>query len=438
MFWLARTKGMQAASEYSSLLFTDYFTGLECQMAKPLIDCIYCGFRKPSSREHVVQDALGGVDVIEDVCQNCNDLLAVIDKVLAVQSPLSLYARRELSGFGPNSWDVDDTQDGLLLDARTTPGTDSMTLVPQLVFDGDERLLYCDADDIERLGKDEAESRFYLRLGRAFGHYKIYGPRSRKRDHKGMDMLKEGPVEVIRSGYRLPPRICCSRSLVDFDSKALMFTLKYRTVDDRNKVLDSLCKIDWSKRSEKSRIHLGSREPVVHFRYSLTDVMRALAKIGLNLLAFHCDSTKVNRHTFSDAIEWILVGMHDREFGDGNRYGFVLPDGVEDLGCPVKSHKIRLTHDLSTNTWKLYASFFEGQVGAHVAFRGPNRESWATLDVVVPYDEPMPAPKFDNWHRPLDTRVALDAREILPSVEWTTGELRVHEEIVAGGAMPEE
>ena len=133
-------------------------------MPKPPVHCIFCGLNKPGNREHVVQDALGGVDVLTDVCGDCNQLLAVNDRVLTVESALSIFVRRELSGVGPNSWDVDRTSDGLLLEARTTPGTDSMTLVPQLIFDGDERLIYCDSDDINVLGQAEVVDRFYTRL----------------------------------------------------------------------------------------------------------------------------------------------------------------------------------------------------------------------------------------------------------------------------------
>src|SRR4051812_26095454 len=162
-------------------------------MPNPPVLCIFCGLNKPGSREHVVQDALGGVDVITDVCGDCNRLLSDNDRVLTVESFLSVFVRRELSGVGPNSWDVDRTRNGLLLEARTTPGTDSLTLVPQLVFDGDERLIYCDGDDLIRLGKVEVENRFYTRLRRAYGHFRIHGPNARKRGHKGQDMLKFNP-----------------------------------------------------------------------------------------------------------------------------------------------------------------------------------------------------------------------------------------------------
>jgi hypothetical protein len=391
------------------------------------INCIYCGLQKPSSREHVLQDALGGVDVISNVCEDCNKLLRFNDRVLAVESVLSILVRRELSGVGPNIWDVDPACDGLLLEATTTPGSDSIMLVPQLVFDGDERMLYCDGDD-SQLGRAEVEERFYSRLRSAYQHFQLHGPKARKRDHKGQDMLKLSPVDRIRSGFRLPPRICCNRPLAEFGADAIMFNLRYITDDDRDRVLDVLGAFDWSKRAKESSLQLGQGLPEIRVQFCLTHAIQAITKIGFNLLAYHCKQTLVNRTAFPRTVEWITEGTHSREFGNEHKFGFIDPEGVDDLACPPKSHKFRLTHDMPTNTWKMYASFFEGRVAAYVAFAGPNNEPWATMDVVAPYDRPMLAPTFDNWYLPLDTRVAIDPREILPSIDWQTGELRVWRE----------
>lgn len=395
------------------------------KMPKPPIDCILCTQNKPGSREHVLQDALGGVDVLPNVCGDCNKLLAVNDRVLAVESFLSIFVRRELSGVGPNSWDVDHARDGLLLEARTTPGTDSMTLVPQLIFDANERLIYCDGDDITGLGQAEAQDRFYTRLQSAYGHYRIHGPNARKRHHKGQDMLKFSLVDRIRSFYRFPPRICCNESLSEFSSDAIMFNLRYHIDADRDRILDMLGKFDWSTRAKDVKLQLGSDSPEVRIKFCLTRAIQALTKIGFNLLAFFCKSTPVNRNTFRRTIEWITHGKHIRDFGDEQKFGFIAPAGVAELACPPKSHKFRLTHDLSTNTWKMYVSFFEGKAAVYVAFSGPNNEIWGTMDVVAPYDRPMLPPLFDNWYRPLDTRAVMDPREILPTIPFQTGETRV-------------
>jgi hypothetical protein len=145
-------------------------------------------------------------------------------------------------------------------------------------------------------------------------------------------------------------------------------------------------------------------------QFCLTKAIRGITKIGFNMLAFFCESTAVNKHTFPRTVEWITKGVDTRQFGDERKFGFIAPSDVAELACPPKSHKFRLTHDLSTNTWKMYASFFVGK---------------ASIDVTVAYDRPMPPPIFDDWYRPLDTHVALNAPEILPSLPWRTGETRV-------------
>jgi len=389
------------------------------------IECIFCGLKKPGSREHVIQDALGGVDVLENVCGDCNKLLAANDRVLAVESPLSVFVRRELGGGGPHVWDVDHRREGLLLEARTTPGTDSTTLVPQMIFDGNDQLIYCDGDESGTLGPDEVQNRFYSRLRSAFGHYRIHGPRARKRDHKGRDMLKLNHVERIRNFYRFPPRIYCNERLTDFGPKGIMFTLRYLKEADRARVLDMLSKLDWSKRAKASKTQLGSETPEVHIQFCLTHAIQAITKVGFNLLAFLCKSTPVNQDTFRQTVQWITEGKSASEFGDESQFGFIDPAGVAELVCPPKSHKFRLAHDLTTDTWKMYASFFEGKVAAHVAFKGPNKEDWATMDVVAPYDRRMLPPKFKHWYLPLATRAVLEVREMLPTVLTQNGETRV-------------
>lgn len=350
--------------------------------------------------------------------------------MLAVESPLSLLIRRELSGIGPNSWDVGRAQDGLLLEARVTPGTDCMTLVPQLVFDGEARLLYCDGDDISAVGRVEAEDRFYTRLQSAYRHFCIYGPNARKRDHKGQDMLKFLPVKHIRNGFRLPPRICCNQSLAEFGSDAIMFNLRYVEHADRERTLRMLGELDWLKRANDFQVQLGCELPEVHLSYCLTRSCQAITKIGFNLLSFFCKSTPVNRSTFERTVEWIVEGRQSGEFGDAKKFGFIAPAGVADLKCPPKSHMFRLTHDSSRNMWKMYASLFEGTAAAYIAFPGPNNETWGTMDVVARYDRPMSVPVFDNWYRPLDPYIVVDPREMLPTIPWQTGEIHIRREPV--------
>ncbi len=306
-----------------------------------IVTCIYCSLEKESSREHVVQDALGGVDFLTTVCTDCNRAMSGIDDMLATKSPLSLLVRRELNGTGPNSWDVDDARNRLLLEARQTPGRDSMTLMPQVIFDGSERLLYFDEDDAAALGTESLQERFYSRLRNAYEHFKVYGPSAKKKDHKNRDMLKLRHVKTVREKYRFPPRICCQQAIRAF-KKPVMFELRYRSEEDCHRTLDTLGKLKWHSRTAVSKMQLGSHEPEIHFSYCVTDTLRALAKIGFNLLAYHCSNTAPSRTTFLRTVEWILDGKHADEFGDVTRYGFVEPESGQPLNCPFGSHMFRL------------------------------------------------------------------------------------------------
>jgi hypothetical protein len=299
-----------------------------------------------------------------------------------------------------------------------------------LVFDGNEQILYCHSDDVINLGREEFQNRFYTRLRRAYGHFRIYGPNARKRDHKGQDMLKLDQVDRIRSGFRLPPRVCCNESVMRFSSKAIMFKLRYLTEPDRQRALDIFSKFNWEKRAGESKLQLGSTVPLIRLNFCLTHAIQAMTKIGLNLLANFCTATTVNLTTFPRAVAWIKEGKHNREFGDEQKFGFIKPSDVAELSCPPKSHKFRLAHDPTARKWKLYASFFEGKVATYVAFEGPNHEQWSTMDVIAPYDRSLLPPQYDLWYRPIGTHVVIDVREIVPSVPWREGETHYRRDFI--------
>ncbi len=387
--------------------------------------CIYCGKYKRRSREHVVLEALGGVDVIENVCNDCNALFATNDKTLAVDSPLSLFVRRELQGVGPNTCDIDHNQQDLLLEAQTTPGEDSVTLKPQIIFDKNNTLAYFGFDDVLLLGVEELMRRLYTRLRRAYGHYKIYGPNARKRDHRDQDMIKLMKQDAPREEYRLPPRIYCNKNVRDYTSKPIMFGLKYVNDIDKTRVLDLLSNVNWSQYPTNPRMYTGSEMPEIRLNYSINGAIQALVKIGLNLLAFFCRSTKVNIQEFRSAVTWIMNGESPMSYQDLTNFGFIRPDDVIELRCPEKSHKFRLVHDQTRNLWKFYAALFEGKVATYVEFSGPNKESWATMDVVQPYKRLMSAPRFDNWYLPLKIHAVVSPLEVLSTVALQNAEVRL-------------
>ena len=397
---------------------------------RPLIDCIYCGKNAPSSREHVVQYGIGGGDILPDVCHSCNQSFSKIDKELAIHSPLSILARRELNKVGPKlTWDVDERRSGLLLEGRQTHLTDSMTLLPQIVFDEGVEIFYDDQDEIDRLGIDAIQQQFFARLKDAVALYDIAGPSAKKRDHRGRDMLKLEHTKTIRPGYRYPPRVCAPTNIAEYDDE-VMFELRYQDEADVDIALTKLRKLKWDVAAMKAEIQLGCDLPEVHLSFVPELVIRAVTKIGMNLLAKFCKVTNPNASTYAATVAWIKYREHANLYGNHKTYGFIKPDGIVPLACPMDAHKFRLTYNTDIERWMMYAAFFGGKAAAFVSIFGPNNESWKTLDVIAPYGKPLLTPKFDSEYKPLDVQVTIDGTEILPGLQFTNGETRIRKERV--------
>lgn len=372
--------------------------------------------------EHVIQDAIGGWDCIWEVCGLCNKGFSGIDNNLAVRSPLSILALREIGETGPRSWAHAPDRPGLLLEASGQEGTDAPKYHPQIVFEEDGLRFYCDHDEIDRLGAETIQDTFYSRLRRAYDHFCIFGPNARRKDHRRKDMLKIQRVERLMLGERLPPRIFSYQQISEFNDEVI-FELKYHFVGHDNRILEQLSKFDWNHRAEKSDRVTSSNQATVRFSFSLTDVMRAVAKIGFNLLAYHCKTTSPSIANFRRTVEWITQCDHTDTFGDDSKFGFIHPADLAPLGCSEGEHRFRLTHDHATNIWHMYAAFFSGKAGVYVAFKGPSLEDWATMDIVAPYERPMLAPVFSKLYLPLTVRVTKNQREMIPSIPWTRGEV---------------
>lgn len=381
----------------------------------PTITCIYCGLEKDSSEEHIVQRALGGVTVLNTVCEDCNGIFGKgVDEALIVRSPLTIFVRRDLAGASPKTWDIDENGDGLLLEGLPTPGSDSITLLPQLIFDSEEQINYFDGDEIQAHGIEVLSKTFNRRLRSAYHHFKLYGPDARRRDHKKKDMLKFQQTDNVRPKYRYPPRVCCLEPVTA--KGPVIFSLRYQNEDDCKKVLDRLAGMNWNASYGSKKFQLGSANPETFIRIHPNSIARAIAKIGFNLLAYHCVATNPCRSTFTRTVEWILEDKHADEFLNLKRHGFIDPSGLADFNCPSDAHKFRLMHDPTKNIWKVYAAFFGGRAAAFAEFSGPNKESWAVMDVVAPIRKHLEPPTFPQWYLPFDTKLARSLGELVPSV----------------------
>jgi len=335
--------------------------------------CIYCGKSGRLTREHIVPESLGATKWIKCVCSTCNhEKLSKLDNELATKSPLSLVAASELLKTTGYTWDVDHSERNLLLEARANESAGSMTVWPQIIFDGARLQIGGDAEEVQKFGVENFQDVFVKHMLAAF--------QTVKKSLKRRRIIFDPVPEKLPSRYRCPPRVFATRSIHDFNNR-MHFQCRYRTSRDKRRALHALDNWDSAKRFGEYSTQIGSAFPQFHLHYDGVAVVRSLVKIGLNLLRFLCKDTPVDREHFGEAVEMVLgeraVG---RRIVDSN--GFVDADSIQGLECPKDSHAFRLIHD--RGWWNVHFAFFAGRVGAFVRFRGPNRETWRTANVVAP------------------------------------------------------
>lgn len=337
--------------------------------------CLYCGkpLKKVKRGEHVVPKALGGTITIRNVCQNCNDnLLSPLDTELTSESPLKILVWDELGGASEYCWDYQQRFD-LALEARPGKqvGTKYIHVVPwpQLILHEKEPVFVADCDEVMNFGHEYFE-RFmaYLRRARA-----SLDPSGKSRSWHWQH------VPVAPSLGRYPPRVFTRHTFRDLDERSA-FICRYTGDVDRGWILWKLDNWRHSKRALKTGQSWGVTNPQFFCSYRLQYVLRALAKIGVNLLALYCKRTPVDCFTFRQAVDFIL---HGKAFGKGQLGGFIYNEDIMALGCPKGSHLFRLSH-LPNGLWRLYCAFFGGRFGATVAFPGPNNEDWVMADIRTP------------------------------------------------------
>jgi hypothetical protein len=115
--------------------------------------------------------------------------------------------------------------------------------------------------------------------------------------------------------------------------------------------------------------------------FDIGNTLRALMKLGLNLIAAYCHNTPVNHDTFRQAMRLILgEGQINPELF--NKMGLVRAKGIQCIKDNGGGHSFRLVH--MNGHWLAYSSFFGGRIGSFVSIPGPNYESWACADIVAP------------------------------------------------------
>lgn len=368
--------------------------------------CMYCMSPMqevhPRKGEHIIQEALGGRRVLPNVCQTCNNGFSDIDMEFASRSPMCLLIWRVLGTGADWIWDYDPT-DGLVLEGHLQPDSDSPRLWPQVILDKDRISFRADLAELKAVGHQRYIETFWRFLMCA---------RDGLRSHRKGRYWTWEQVGIPPRVGQFPPRVCCRRHFGDISAKT-RFVCRYYGRVDKNEILWRLD--NWRPLEKPLALEerIGVFDPETVFSMRPVYILRALVKMGVNMLAHTCSKTVVCRETFRDAIEFITgVSYCGPEPATS---GFVLNEAVADLECPPASHKLRLTHECGF--WHVDAAYFGGRIGTTVTFPGPCYEDWRTVEVTVPLHSKQWKREVFKTIRPRTMNVEWNAwNRVIPSV----------------------
>ncbi len=348
--------------------------------------CIYCG--KPAARvdegEHIIPKAIGGARTILDyaeryVCGRCNNgILSHLDRELCSRSFLSTLASQELAADIWQAWDVDHSSENLLVEARPFWKDGELARLipyPQLVFEESGPQIRGDAVEMDAFVVDNFKRVLLTAVLGAFQRHSNGQKRSLHMEHVR--------TEMIAGRYRLAPRIFTTHTIAEIEKKIdkQSFILRYATAEDRQRALLTLSRLDVNHPFGQYAAKQGSRVPAISLYFDLGRVLRALVKIGFNLLAAFCTNTSVNCESFPIATKMILgIGIHPGQRAIENS-GFIHAADIPGISTP-NCHSFRIISLL--DGWRVYSSFFAGRIGTVVELPGPNNETWGTMDIIAP------------------------------------------------------
>lgn len=332
--------------------------------------CIYCGQDVHGVRkgEHVVPQALGTTVVIPRVCKKCNNNeLSQLDKELTSASPLHIAARKELDIIGDNVWDY-NAQLNLAIEGRLANDLSVVVQWPQVVLDEGQSIFCYDIQEVEKVGLQVCYEAFHSQLLKAVETVHRNDRRPKFRWSSIPNLPRRG---------RFPPRVFTRHRCDDLHGD-ISFECRYHGNIDQNNVLSRLEKLHIDINNTKEFSMKGVIDPEAATSYRPRWILRALVKIGINLLAYVMKDD-FQRDAFSDATQFVL-----RDIGGSPSIiecGFLNKEITKSLGCPHNAHKFILQHD---RNWALDCSFFGGIIGATVSFPGQNWGNIRRIEIVAP------------------------------------------------------
>jgi hypothetical protein len=373
--------------------------------------CLYCDkpTKKGNKGEHIVPEAIGGGLTLNDVsdravCPQCNSgFLSLIDRELCSRSYLSIVASQKIDAHVWQTWDIDQAANNLLVEARPSWAADGtlsgVVCYPQIIFERPDRSeVRADSEEFFRFGLEHYGRVLFKAARRCFERYC-----AGERGTLHFERVQSG---VIYEGCRLAPRVFSRHSIQEIaqNINQQSFILRFADAEDKRFALYCLSKLDDGRQLKGWSHKPGSHTPTVCCFFDGGQVLRALMKIGLNLIAAYCLGTPVDSKTFSHAIRLIRGELPVRQ-EEMEANGFVHADDVAQISGAENEHSFRLVH--SGGAWHVFSSFFGGSVGTYVRLPGPNHEKWSCADVVAPI-------KSKDWR--VSTSLILPAMK--RHVEW--------------------
>ena len=266
--------------------------------------CMYCGTptKKTGRGEHIIPEAIGGARTLNDgsdkaVCPDCNSgVLSQLDNELCRRSFLAIAASQHMDdAYLWQAWEIDHAANNLILEARPLWDNDKVLVglacYPQLVFDRESGVqLYGAPEEFYSFGPEHFAPVLFRAVRRAFK-----GTAGKKRSLH-LERVQSG---LLYEGCRLAPHLFARR--IDEIARNIneqSFTLRYVNEDDRRFAFQCMDKLGDGRKLNRGRVKPGSHTPSLCCYFDVASTLRALMKIGLNLIADQCPNTPVNEESF--------------------------------------------------------------------------------------------------------------------------------------------
>src|SRR5260370_5270301 len=250
---------------------------------KRLSRCLYCdaSTEDKGKGEHIVPEAIGGNWTLRQrakvlVCDKCNNEgLSKIDEEFCRRSYVAVIASQELDTKLWQAWDVDESADSVLIEARPSWKKGGLTLMhyPQILFDPKGPQIRCDVKEMNRFGRAKFIKVLVDEVRRVFEDFR----RGKRREFK-LEQIQES---VTERGFRFVPRIYGAYTIEEMAAKGTkQYRLRYSTVDDPELALQTLAKIDSWNPFLKLQTRLGAKVGRFSIYFDRVAAMRWMVKIG--------------------------------------------------------------------------------------------------------------------------------------------------------------